>query len=152
MRVDVANVAMESKIEQTVKTKDYTTSFTVDQSPDEVFDSIANVRGGGQKELTVVLTNSVLSLSTTIKTFIEAKDAYDRAIGLAEGSAMKEFLAQDAAISFSWLCRNHATLPVTNIEAVKLQALPPEVAFIGFRTEQPTATSRATYEKSKELK
>jgi hypothetical protein len=50
--------------------------------------------GGGQKKLTVVLTNSVLSLSTIIKTFIEAKDAYDRAIGLAEDPAVKEFLAQ----------------------------------------------------------
>jgi hypothetical protein len=37
---------MESKVEQTVKTKDYTTSFTVDRSRDEVFDFIANVRGG----------------------------------------------------------------------------------------------------------
>jgi len=50
--------------------------------------------GGGQKKLTAVPTNSVLSLSTTTKTFIKAKDAYDRAIGLAEDPAVKEFLAQ----------------------------------------------------------
>ena len=50
--------------------------------------------GGGQKKLTLVPTSSVLSLRTTIKTFIEAKDAYDPAIGLAEDPAVKEFLAQ----------------------------------------------------------
>jgi hypothetical protein len=42
---DVAIVATESKVEQAMKTKDYTTSFTPGQSPDEVFDSITNVRG-----------------------------------------------------------------------------------------------------------
>ena len=42
---DVANVATESKVEQAMKTKDYTTSFTLGQSPDEVFDPITNVRG-----------------------------------------------------------------------------------------------------------
>jgi hypothetical protein len=51
MRDDVANVAAESKGEQTMKTKDYTTSLTVDQSPDEVFDSIANVRGWWSEEI-----------------------------------------------------------------------------------------------------
>ena len=65
-----------------------------------MWDDVANVAteskfvGGGQKKLTVVPTNLVLSLSTTTKTFIKAKDAYDRAIGLAEDPAVKEFLAQ----------------------------------------------------------
>jgi hypothetical protein len=31
--------------EQTMETKDYSTSFTVDQSPEEVFNAINNVRG-----------------------------------------------------------------------------------------------------------
>jgi hypothetical protein len=36
---------METKGEQRMKTKDYTTSFAVDQFPEEVFDAINNVRG-----------------------------------------------------------------------------------------------------------
>jgi hypothetical protein len=94
MRVDVANVAMESKIEQTVKTKDDTTSFTVDQSPDEVFDSIANARGWRSEEIDGSTDKLGAEFKYQTKTFIEAKDAYDRAIGLAEDPAVKEFLAQ----------------------------------------------------------
>ena len=51
-----------------MKTESYTISYTVDQSPQEVFDAINNVRGGGQEKLTVALTNSVPSLRTGTRT------------------------------------------------------------------------------------
>jgi len=41
----VAGLTTREKREQTMKTQDYTTSFTVDQTPEEAFNAINNVRG-----------------------------------------------------------------------------------------------------------
>jgi hypothetical protein len=84
----------QAKGEKTMKAKDFTTSFTVDNLPKKSLTPSTTFVGGGQKKLPVVPTNAVLSLSSTTKTFIKAKNAYDRAIGSAEYPAVKEFPGQ----------------------------------------------------------
>jgi hypothetical protein len=74
-----------------MKTKDYTTSFTVDQSPEQVFDAINNVRGWWSEEIDA--STDKLGAEFKFHSFIEAKDADDRAIGFAEDPAVKQRLA-----------------------------------------------------------
>jgi hypothetical protein len=52
--------------------QNFTTTFTVDQTPEEAFAVINNVRGGGQEKLKVTPTNSVMSLLIVTKTSITA--------------------------------------------------------------------------------
>ncbi len=54
------------------KSENCTASFTVDQTPEEVFKAINNVRDGGRKISKAVPTNSALSLRTATKMSIFA--------------------------------------------------------------------------------
>ena len=48
---------------------------------------------------------------------LKPRQAYDRAIGLADNPAVREFLLQKRGLIFSRPCRNNPTSPVTTIEA-----------------------------------
>jgi hypothetical protein len=52
MRDNLADPTERSEGEHMSKSKDYTASFTVDQTPEEVFNSINNVRGWWSGEIT----------------------------------------------------------------------------------------------------
>src|SRR6267143_4208193 len=91
---DVANLAKKAKREQTMKTKDYTTTFTVDQSPEEVFDAVNNVRGRWSEEIDGSTDKLGAEFNYHYKDIHQGKRRFDRAIGLAEDPEVKEILAQ----------------------------------------------------------
>jgi hypothetical protein len=97
MRDDVANIATETKGEPTMKTKDYTTSFTVDQSPEEVFDAINNVRGRWSEEI----DGSTDELGTEFK-FHYKKDLHRSTRKIAELAPGKKVVwhVSDALLNF----------------------------------------------------
>ena len=55
-----------------MKTNDYSTSFTVEQTPEEAFAAINNIRGWWSGEMKVVPTSSAMSLLIVINRTITA--------------------------------------------------------------------------------
>src|SRR6202035_2947824 len=92
---DVAKLATESKEEQTMKTEDYSTSFTVDQSREEVFDSITNVRGWWPEEIDGSTDKLGAEFKCHYKDIHQAKRRLRPRNWPSGGSrSVKEFLAQ----------------------------------------------------------